>query len=132
MTLEPLPRGWHKNWQPTCCQEVGRPCRKVKNIHNSEVSSNFSLWSFIFWTWYIPTAINNQLTFIFLVLLQYLFNVFCSPDIWVLHHHNRDSIISYVFFIKTDRCGISGLSLKKTLNVWLLQTKRFYCYDVQF
>ena len=25
-----------------------------------------------------------------LVLLQYLFNIFCSEDIWVLHHHNTD------------------------------------------
>ena len=38
----------------------------------------------------IPTAINNQLTFILQVLFQYLFNVFCSADIWVLHHHNTD------------------------------------------
>ena len=37
MTLEPVPRGW----QPPCCQEGGRPCWKMKNIHNSEVSSNF-------------------------------------------------------------------------------------------
>ena len=27
---------------------------------------------------------------IILVLLQYLFNIFCSEDIWVLHHHNTD------------------------------------------
>ena len=46
MTLEPLPIGWHKNWQPTCCQEGARPCWKVKNIHNSEVSSNFPLLIF--------------------------------------------------------------------------------------
>ena len=46
MTLEPLPRGWHKNWQPTFCQEDARPCWKVKNIHNSQGSSNFLLLSF--------------------------------------------------------------------------------------
>ena len=44
--LEPLSRGWHKNWQPTCCQEGARPCWKVGNIQNSEVSSNFPLLSF--------------------------------------------------------------------------------------
>ena len=42
-TLEPLSRGWHKNWQPTCCQEGARLCWKVKNTQSSKVSSNFSL-----------------------------------------------------------------------------------------
>ena len=42
-TLEPLSRDWHKNWQPPCCHLGTRLCWKVKNIQNSEVSSNFSL-----------------------------------------------------------------------------------------
>ena len=42
-TLEPLSRNWHKNWQPTCCQLGAILCWKVKNIQNSDVSSNFSL-----------------------------------------------------------------------------------------
>ena len=31
-----------------------------------------------------------------------------------------------------DGCGISGMSLKKTYNVWLSHTKTFYCYGVQY
>ena len=43
MTLEPLSRDWHKNWCPTCCKEGARPCWKVKNIYNSDVSFNFPI-----------------------------------------------------------------------------------------
>ena len=51
ISLEPLSRAWHKNWQPTYCQEGARPCWEVKNIHNSKVSSNFPLLNlFFFWT----------------------------------------------------------------------------------
>ena len=39
---------------------------------------------------------------------------------------------SIIYFIKIDGCCISGLSLKKTHNVWLSHTKMFYCYGVQF
>ena len=31
-----------------------------------------------------------HLTCIILVLLHYLFNVFCYADIWFLHHHDKD------------------------------------------
>ena len=45
-TLETLCRDWHKNWQPTYCQESTRLCQIPKNTQYSEGSSNFSLLIF--------------------------------------------------------------------------------------
>ena len=92
ISLEPLSRAWHKNWQPTYCQEGARPCWEVKNIHNSKVSSNFPLLSFFFFFLNImhPYSYKQPVNIHYPSAFTVFFNVFCFPDIWVLHHHNTD------------------------------------------